>query len=198
MKYNFILLKNHNGFTLMELLISVTILSIVAVIIGGSIRLGIRAWEKGEDEIESSQGLRVIFDRMNQKIKSIYPYKIEKDGKALIAFQGNLDTVWFVSSSPGRAGKNMNWLLYSFENNEFTMNEGIIPDKELLEKVSEKGEIVDAGINLLRFEYFSPETKDWKDSWELQEKLPSAMRITLNEMQPFAISIPVGQNNEKQ
>ncbi|MBU1053889.1 MAG: prepilin-type N-terminal cleavage/methylation domain-containing protein [Proteobacteria bacterium] len=197
-KNNYFVLNNKNGFTLMELMISVTILSLIAVIIGGSIRLGTRAWEKGEAEIETSQVLRILFERMNQKIKSIYPYQIEKDGKTLVAFQGNFETVWFVTSSVGRVGKNMNWISYSFKNDELTMNEGILPDKELLDKTSEEGELLDSDINSLSFEYFSFKTKEWKDSWELQEQLPSAIRITLNEMEPFVISIPTGQDNEKQ
>jgi general secretion pathway protein J len=194
---NFTQFKDKKGFTLMELLIAVTILALIAVIIGGSLRLGIRAWERGEDEISASQGLRVTCDRMSQRIKSVYPYQIQKDGKKLTAFRGDSESVWFVISSLTRSEKNMKWVSYSFKDGDLTIGEGIMPDKKFLEKVSEKGEALDVGISLLKFEYFSTKTTEWKDSWDLQEQLPSAMRITTDKWQPFIISIPAGERNEK-
>ena len=185
------------GFTLMELLIAVTILALIAVIIGGSLSLGIRAWERGDVEISASQGLRVTCERLSQRIKSIYPYKMQKDGKKLTAFKGDSESVWFVTSSLTSAENNMKWVSYSFKDGDLTMDEGIMPDKKLLEKVSEKGETLDSGISSLKFEYFSAKTTEWKDSWDLQEQLPSAMRITTNKWQPFIISIPAGERNEK-
>ncbi len=181
----------------MELLIAVTILALIAVIIGGSLSLGIRAWERGEDEISASQGLRVTCDRMSQRIKSIYSYQIQKDGKKLTAFRGDSESVWFVTSFLTSAEKNMKWVSYSFKDGDLTMSEGVMPDKQFLEKVLEKGETLDSGISLLKFEYFSAETAVWKDFWDLQEQLPSAMRITTDKWQPFIISIPAGERNEK-
>lgn len=189
--------KDRSGFTLMELLIAVTILALIAVIIGGSLRLGIRAWERGEDEISASQCLRVTFDRMSQRIKSIYPYQVLKDGKKLTAFQGDSETVWFVTTSLPRTEKNMKWVSYSFKDGDLSMGEGLMPDKKYLEKISEEGEILDAGISLLKFEYFSAKTNEWKDSWNMQEHLPSAMKITTDKLPPFIISIPAGEKDEK-
>jgi len=40
-----------DGFTLLELLISMTILAMIVVIIFGAFRVGIRAWEKGEKDL---------------------------------------------------------------------------------------------------------------------------------------------------
>jgi len=47
--------RGNRGFTLLELLISLTILSLVTVLIFGAFRMGIRAWEKGERNIDGRQ-----------------------------------------------------------------------------------------------------------------------------------------------
>ncbi|HEX7533874.1 MAG TPA: prepilin-type N-terminal cleavage/methylation domain-containing protein [Syntrophales bacterium] len=43
-------MNGHNrGFTLLELLIALTITAMIVAIIFGALRIGIRAWEKGEN-----------------------------------------------------------------------------------------------------------------------------------------------------
>src|SRR3989338_6201961 len=67
------------GFTLIELIIAITIVSMIMAIILGGMRLSIRAWEVGEGRVEVYQTGRVILERMSQEIKSIYPYRYEKE-----------------------------------------------------------------------------------------------------------------------
>ena len=65
------MLRNANkGFTLLELLISLTILGVIVVIIFGAFRIGIRAWEKGEKDVESRQRQRIVLDLSKQQLAS--------------------------------------------------------------------------------------------------------------------------------
>lgn len=58
------------GFTLIEVLISLTILSLILGVIMGGFRLGNRTWEKGEQRLEELQRLRSVFQFLVQDIKS--------------------------------------------------------------------------------------------------------------------------------
>ena len=51
------------GFTLLELILSIAILSAVLVTIYATLSTGSRAWDKGERDIEKVQRMRVVMDR---------------------------------------------------------------------------------------------------------------------------------------
>lgn len=178
----------------MEVLIAITIVSMIAIIIGSAFNIGIRAWNKGDAEIDDSQRLRFVAERIGEQIKSAYPYKVDKDGKRVIAFQGESDSLWFVTLSTN----GFKWVSYSVKNNKLMLAYGIVPDKKMMEKVSSEGEVIDSEVSKIEFEYFSLEDNDWKKSWESDKALPSAVKITTNKFQPIFVVLPLGlKENEK-
>jgi len=62
--------QTNRGFTLLELLISLTILSVIMVIIFGAFRISARAWEKGEKNIETNQRERIVLNLMKKQLAS--------------------------------------------------------------------------------------------------------------------------------
>jgi general secretion pathway protein J len=89
------------GFTLLELLISLTILAVVIVLIFGALRIGIRAWEKGERDVELQQRKRVVFDLVRQQIHSASSAKElkDEDGKTFL-MKGDSSSLEFLSYLP--------------------------------------------------------------------------------------------------
>ena len=91
---------NH-GFTLIEMLLAITIFSMVVVIIFPSFRIGIGSWEKGEKDLEFFQRIRSSADLLFREIGSTYPYKIDlgelDKSKKFYAFFGKPDSLKFVS-----------------------------------------------------------------------------------------------------
>ena len=61
---------NSRGFTLLELLISLTIVALIVVIIFGALRIGIRAWEKGEKDVDVRQRQRIVLDLIKRQLAS--------------------------------------------------------------------------------------------------------------------------------
>ena len=59
-----------SGFTLLELILSLTILSVVLLLIFGALRVGTRAWEKGEKDVEIQQRRRAVLDLIQKQIAS--------------------------------------------------------------------------------------------------------------------------------
>src|SRR5512136_1586864 len=78
------------GFTLVEVMITLTILGFILLIIFGGFRLSFSAWERGDSTKEELQRRRIITQLISQQIKSIVPYRIktEKAEGDYLAFQG--------------------------------------------------------------------------------------------------------------
>ncbi len=180
------------GFTLLELLISVAILGLVAVVIGSSVRLGIRTWERGESGIEASQRLRVLSDRLAQEVKSAYPYIIDVEGEERVAFHGGPDSLWFVTALTGPAEGGLKWVSYSVMDGALTTREGRLPDKRLLEKVGEKGDILDRAVHGFSLEYLSSAGR-WEEAWDLREELPRAVKMRIGGGPSFVVTIPAAE-----
>src|SRR3990167_8151642 len=151
------------GFTLIELIIAITIVSMIMAIILGGMRLSIRSWEVGEGRVEVYQTGRVILERMSQEIKSIYPYRYEKEmltplssppsegggrggKKSILSFKGEPDRLWFVTFSEGLSqgmqGKGLREVLYyiekdhNSERNKLLYREDVIFPHGILDEAS--------------------------------------------------------------
>jgi len=107
-------LKSRGGFTLLEVIISMTILGVLAAILYNGLWLSIRARERGEDLVENNQRMRAIYMLIASQIKSAQPYfypdrenpKIRK-----FAFTGKPDSIQFITSAarltPGKVPEGM-------------------------------------------------------------------------------------------
>ena len=63
--------QKQEGFTLLELLISITILAMILGIIMGAMRLASRAFEAGDKQIDKIQHVRVMYDFIMEDIRSM-------------------------------------------------------------------------------------------------------------------------------
>lgn len=185
-------MKNKGGFTLLELILAITILSMVALIIGSGFRLGVKAWEKGEAEAQETQRLRALSGLISQNLKSAYPYKVKVEDKEVILFEGDKNSIMFVTALMGPQSGSFKWVRYSYNEGVFRFNEGILPDKKFLDKISENEEVIDTDIREVTFEYLSPTESTWKETWTQGEGLPAAIRVKIAYFQPFLIMIPMG------
>ena len=101
-------LKNQSGFTLLELILSLSIVAIIVALGLGGVRLGISARDVGEQKVDTYQRLRIISEQLKQKLQSTYPVFVSQiDGvpgvftpassKRILAFEGNSDSIRFVT-----------------------------------------------------------------------------------------------------
>ena len=101
-------LTNQMGFSLLEMILALSIVAIIVALGLGGVRLGISAREVGEQKVDTYQRLRIISEQLKQKLQSTYPVFVsQKDGvpgvtvpassKRLLAFEGNKDSIRFVT-----------------------------------------------------------------------------------------------------
>jgi len=187
------MIRRDRGFTLIELIVSLTILSLVTVLIGSGFKLAVNSWSKGENETEWTQKLRVLSGMFSQQLKSAYPYNTEIDDEKVVLFKGNADSITFVTALADRPFGGFKWVRYSYKNDALVYKEGLLPDKEFERKLEGDEEIVDTDIDGIRFEYFSDKEDSWQDTWEPGENIPAAVRVSISYFQPFFVTIPLGK-----
>ena len=192
-------LSPENGFTLLELLLSISILSVLLVAIYGTLSLSARTWEKGERDIEKLQRERVVMNILSRELKSIFPYKVtpsELDThKEFYAFEGKKDSISFVSAVPLRGGKGgLSWLTFLVEDDlglvvleRDALRTDIFKERETLDK--DEMEVLDQQVTDIRFEYY--QLKDgktegegegeWEEKWDAEKEgtLPHAVKVVL-------------------
>ncbi len=194
-----ILNSQGRGFTLLELLISITILAMIVVIMFGALRIGIRAWEKGEKEVDIRQKQRIVLDLIKRQLASISATDVRNRDQQPILFKGDSKSVEFVSHIPLTPGGRPGLVYVKYAVGRETGNEKerlafyersvALPDKK-----TGAGEVDEAdfsellsGMKSIVFEYLKsrPDEKEspWQESWDsaIEKGLPRAIRITLRE-----------------
>ncbi len=76
------------GFTLLELLISLTLLVVIVVIAMGAMRLGSRSVAAGEKKMNDRERFRTVLSLVDAQIQSQFPSPTKRRGKQEILFPG--------------------------------------------------------------------------------------------------------------
>jgi prepilin-type N-terminal cleavage/methylation domain-containing protein len=186
------------GFTLVEVVITLTILGFICLIIFGAFRLGLSAWDRGESVKDEYQRARIVSQLITQQVKSAVPFKIkpqQAEGDYL-AFEGDAHSLKFVSSLPVR-GKQPEGLVYAkYEFKEGGSEGGrlILYEEKALNKdffaeepKEERAASLLEGVSSVRFEYFREEDlsnnqqEEWVEEWKAKDekRLPKALKMTI-------------------
>ncbi|UCD36186.1 MAG: prepilin-type N-terminal cleavage/methylation domain-containing protein [Nitrospiraceae bacterium] len=184
------------GFTLLEVVIAITVMTLIILGIGEAFRLGMGAWDKGEEETQWTQRFRILSGMFSQQIKSAYPYKMDIEGEEVVLFEGEADSILFATALADPPYGGFKWVRYSHKDGAILQKEGLLPDKELTDHVTGEEDIVDSDIEEFRFSYYSQEDNEWKDSWDYEDALPGAVKIKISYFEPFLITIPMGLTKE--
>jgi general secretion pathway protein J len=172
-----------SGFTLLELLVSITLIGLIVVIVGGAMRLGYRSVDKGEKKVETLERFRVSLGLMDAQIQSGIPLKGTGEEINQYLFKGKKDSVRFASNYSlmgGQRGyvfvayrvevdKNDKRTLFAQENTIGMENQ---KEVKLLE-----------GFKDIHFEYFSKDALEgqsqWVEEWTDDMSFPQKVRIHL-------------------
>ena len=190
--------KSRSGFTLIEVMLAVSILAMVIAVISTTFRIGINAWEKGENKIKSLQTKRALNALIYREIKSVYPYTItpsELDTHIKYnAFFGESDSLKFVShaSTTGRSTGLSLIEMWTEEDKGLFIGEreAIVSNLSDLNDIDLRDE--DTAVSVCReikeisFRYFERKNKDeegeWQENWDPEDKkkrLPLFVEVLL-------------------
>ena len=92
-------MRSARGFTLLELLISLTLISLVSLGVYGALGFGANALERGTSRSIENQRVRAALALIVRKLKSAYPLMLLVDGERLVYFFGDEEELRFVASA---------------------------------------------------------------------------------------------------
>jgi general secretion pathway protein J len=187
------------GFTLLELLISLSIVGLILVIVFGSLRIGARAWEKGEKDLEANQRQRIVLELVRRQIVSLSVREMKDEQLKRYFLRGDSRSMEFISRvallPTNRAG--MVHVRYLIEKDRdgrgqrflFYEKGIILAEKGIDEKDLRKDQFVElvTGIRAMSFEYLKggsgEELPQWEDEWdpEKEKGFPIAVKIIFRE-----------------
>ena len=178
--------KNQMGFTLLELILAMSIVAIIVALGLGGVRLGISARDVGEQKVETYQRLRIISEQLKQKLQSTYPVFVsQKDGvpgvpvpvtsKRILAFEGNTNSIRFVTFATPMTASDPTTLthevkFYIGEHPE-TGKTGVI----LMERDVSNGDVfsrIDPRSDSVRYFVLAENAAQMKFRYYLMKKLP--------------------------
>jgi general secretion pathway protein J len=187
------------GFTLLELMISMTIVALMVVTLFGGFRVGARAWEKGEKDMGGRQRQRIVLDLLRRQLASVCATEVLDAQGQPVLFQGDHKSMTFVShvaltpggmavpvlvrlaveSDPDEAGAER--LLFSERSLAMAGAGGAGPEE------AEGLSVLLAGEHSIGFEYLKirpgEASSPWREKWDpaVETAPPRAIRISLRE-----------------
>jgi len=183
--------QNALGFTLIEVVLALSIFALIGAVLYGAFSLSHRAVEKSQASFEDNQKLRSFTDLLGSYIRSAYPYR-QSAQDTTVLFDGQEDQLTFVSSiSLAMGGRGMAKIRVAWEAAE--NGEGPIQLEEEVPLRLNRNEDLNPGglrsdvviqerVKELRFAYLDPKSEEeiWEERWDGREKLalPRAVRLS--------------------
>lgn len=175
---------NSRGFTLLELLISITMLALITGILGWTLSMAHRTLDKGERKIHYLERMKVSFSLVESQLQSLSPYQYNDDeGQKKLFFSGGKNKLMFSSNySLWRGAGGNTFVTYDVHTNEkgkqfFKITEQIIG----LEAKNEA--VLFDDCTSINFEYFLKnafEEGKWVEEWPSDEKgMPDKIKINI-------------------
>jgi general secretion pathway protein J len=169
------------GFTLLEVLLALTIVAAVLTLAFGGLRVGIAAWRQGEDRIESLAHTRNLQVVIAGALAGAQAYLgVARQGEqASLQFRGGPGAVQFVTVNPPLpAGTGVAFTAVTIAGQGagpgLVIRQKAMPNFEPFEEVEPS--LTDSSIASVRFRYLRPEDGTWTDTWEVSSD-PSASGI---------------------
>lgn len=182
-------MNNERAFTLLELIVSMAILSVIVVVILSGFRIGTRSWEAGERRAEKNQRLRVVAAQITEEIRSAFALKVEgmvdDAEKKYNSFVGESDTIKFVTATGGLTsnpiGTQLRAVYYKVSSDGLVVRESYFNFEDFFEDPESVGEefIINPDVTNISFSYLGvytekgeyeddepEEVREWIDSWD--------------------------------
>lgn len=194
--------KSSSGFTLLELLISVTLIAVLVLILSMSVRTGLRAYSRGKEINERLIAVSAIEGLLGRQLRAV----VREDGsdlKDFSEFNGEKNEISFVTTHVplGSQAGGLFKVVYRFDEKEkkFIYAQKVITRPEDLKEAlpdridpEDKEDLMEQGwgisivndIDSLAFTYqstLSDESapEDWQDGWNKKGKMPEAVAMGL-------------------
>jgi general secretion pathway protein J len=197
--------RGARGFTLLELLVAMTLLALLAGLLFGGLSFGVRVWEKGDAELEKMAELQIAQGLIRRLISRALVTDLAKgEDEGAVIFEGTAEAVRFVGPAPAQSlpggfyrlsiraddvsGKSrlvMSWRLLDPDERGAGAGAGAGAGTGEGEDEDENVVVLVENIADVSLAFFGADNEDgdgeprWQDRWEDMPGLPLLVRMTV-------------------
>ena len=179
--------ESSTGFTLVEMLVALTLFALLSVFLFGGLRFGNRAVSLGSDVMERASALALAEGFLRQQLAAAQPLPMQSsDTQPIISFTGSPDTVEFVTLPPAYlAHGGFHWLRLAVEDGRLVVRWEPVqaPDDDVPAADHGGASTLLEGVQGIKLSYFGAlgddRAPDWHDRWEDATMLPALVRLRI-------------------
>lgn len=187
--------RRQSGFTLLELLIALTLLGFILVLLFGGLRLGVRSWDSVQHKMDTLNTVRSVEMFLRQELVRIQPYRWKDVPNQPLAFVGERNKLSFVAPLPSRIGGGGLYLIsVSLEQTGTTKrlvwrHQALDGTMQNFSELEHAPEMVLAAFDTSEVEdiwlsYFGQESEtseaQWMQQWDNPARLPRLIRVQVH------------------
>jgi general secretion pathway protein J len=178
-------LRAQAGFTLVETLVAIALLSLLTAALTASLRFGLDAWAKGTAHSDQLSRTLTVQGLLRRTLQEAYPYFVFNDPACqCVDFDGARDALMFLAYAPAAlGGSGRSRFRLSVTRHEGLSDLVMTSQAELAAGGSPSSEekTLLAGAASVEFSYFgrlrTESGAKWHDQWSRQTVLPQLLRI---------------------
>ncbi|TAL50577.1 MAG: prepilin-type N-terminal cleavage/methylation domain-containing protein [Methylovulum sp.] len=181
------------GFTLIEVLIAMTLLSIMVVLLFGTLRICAESWEKGENKIEEVNEVAVVYNFFQRHLSAAKPLYDDFSvvGQRTFSFQGNAQSLQFVGDFPASAGRGgLQLFAIQLQDQDASSPDGTFINVTLTpffppvegEELQKEEVTLIKHVRNFSLAYFGPDDTgeaSWQNEWLEKETQPQLVKINI-------------------
>ena len=170
------------GFTLLELLVSLTLLSLLTVALVAALRFGVASWRKSQDASVRLHAIALAQKEIASDLSRIYPKFIDHPpDAAFVDFDGRETQIRFYTPDP-RSGFLLNTLLGAVGTApSLSLQIEAMPDIATSGRPASR--VLLDGLSSVAFAYYGQADGEreagWHSSWQGQSALPKLIRVRM-------------------
>lgn len=183
---------NARGFTLLEVLIATTLMAIMMVLLMGSLRLGARSWDRGEEQIDQTSQMLVVGSFFRRHLTNALPWHSPGRQQPEPVFAGSRNSIEYVGLLPAQIKSG----LYRFrffvaakqERRPLTLSVQPLDTSGEADPIDELEVLRD--VEDVRFAYLAPHSPGepvvWLEEWT-EDSMPVAIsiRVRIRGQEPW-------------
>lgn len=182
--------RRAQGFTLLEMLVAITVLTVLVALVYGMLRMAMRSWESGTARIEASDVMRIGWSFLQRSLNNAQAVRSKREDTPGIHFFGTADALEFVADMPAYLGSGgLHALGIGLEPDPRTERPRLVLRRIPLgdyanisrdpEQVQEA--VLAEDVSRLQLSYYGNPAADtgaaWQNEWQSATSLPVLIRV---------------------
>jgi len=189
------ILASSGGYTLLEILISMTLLVLIVVIATGAVRLSSGSVAAGEKKMEAHERIRTVLSTMDAQIQSHVPMTYQEEGNIKYYFRGDGKTLRFSTNHSIWSGRK-GYVVVTYRIDADQKGKEVLYASEQVPGLGGSRETRFMEASEISFSYFLKDAAEEQGKWvEILSDgfaIPEKIRVrVMQENKPLSLVFPV-------